>query len=248
MRNTILLPTALLLAVVLSGCLDTLPPSSKPGLTPPAANQKNSLTGTVQDARSGLPLWQGQVTLSNTQNGYSTAIADGVFAFKNVTPGRYTLTLESVFYRPLQKQVVISNANTSLSEALTPVFSQSELDLLARLVHAEAKGETYRGQVAVASSVLNRILHPDYPNSLSGVVNQVVVAGGRRYYQYEPVQNGSIKTPARPMAKNAVGDALAGWDPSFGATGFFAPAKVRSGSWVWNRTPTTTIGNHRFFR
>ena len=96
--------------------------------------------------------------------------------------------------------------------------------------------------------MLNRVAHPDYPNTLSGVINQVVVSGGKKYYQYEPVLNGSIKTPADTNAKNAVADALAGWDPSLKATGFFAPAKVGTSSWVWSRTPTVTIGNHRFFR
>jgi N-acetylmuramoyl-L-alanine amidase len=76
----------------------------------------------------------------------------------------------------------------------------------------------------------------------------VTVSGGKRYYQYEPVLNGTIHKPASQTAKDAVADALAGWDPSGGATGFFAPAKVAKGSWVWTRTPTVTIGNHRFFK
>lgn len=172
----------------------------------------------------------------------------GVFEFQNLAPGTYTLTINALHYKQLQKQVVVTGANITISEKLTPIFSAAELDLLARLVHAEAKGESYEGQVAVAATVLNRLVHPDYPNSLEGVIYQVIVSGGRRYYQYEPVLNGAIKSPASQTAKDAVADALAGWDPSRGATGFFAPAKVGSGSWVWTRTPTVTIGNHRFFK
>lgn len=248
MRNYPLLPSILILVLLLSGCLNTIPSSSSPGTTPPGNQQKNSLTGLVQDGNSGLALWNGQVTLTNAQKGYNTSIRNGTFEFVNVDPGTYTLTIEKVFYRPLKKQVAITGSNMSIAEKMTPIFTAGELDLFARLIHAEAKGETYQGQVAVAASVLNRVLHPDYPSTLSGVINQVVTTGGRRYYQYEPVLNGAIKAPASQTAKDAVNDALVGWDPSLKATGFFAPAKVGSSSWVWNRTPTVTIGNHRFFR
>ncbi|NLY11360.1 MAG: hypothetical protein GX020_06725 [Firmicutes bacterium] len=126
--------------------------------------------------------------------------------------------------------------------------SDSELDLFARLVYSESKGEPYIGQVAVAASVLNRVRHPDYPNSISGVINHVVVANGKKYYQYEPVLNGTIKQPADANAKAAVHDALVGWDPSQGATGFFAYKKVPQTSWVWSRPATVTIADHRFFK
>lgn len=202
----------------------------------------------MKDARSGLALWNGQVSLTNAQARYNTAIKEGTFEFKNVTPGTYTLTVEKAYYQPLKKQVIIKNSNITLAIAMTSSYSEAELDLLARLVYAEAKGETYQGQVAVAASTLNRVVHPDHPNTLSGVINQVVVSAGRKYYQYEPVLNGAIKIPASQMAKDAVSDALVGWDPSLRATGFFAPAKVGSRSWVWNRASTITIGNHRFFR
>lgn len=237
------------MSITLGGCLSTLPPSTNPGSTPSENQQKASLTGLVKDANSGLALWSGQATLTRSGGaGYSTTIKEGAFQFQNIAPGTYTLTINTKFYKPLQKQVTITGSNISISEGLTPIFSASELDLLARLVHAEAKGESYKGQVAVAASVLNRLVHPDYPNTLSEVINQVVVSGGKRYYQYEPVLNGSIHTPASQTAKDAVSDALAGWDPSLNATGFFAPAKVGSSSWVWSRTATVTIGNHRFFR
>lgn len=246
MRQYSLLSIILLLAVSLGGCLSSGPPTGNPGGSP--IGGQASLTGTVQDARSGLKLWSGQVTLTRPgSSGYSTALSDGHFEFSNVAPGTYTLTINALFYKQLQKQVVISG-NVSISEKLTTIFTGDELDLLARLVHAEAKGESYEGQVAVAASVLNRLRHPDYPNTLHGVIYQVVYSGGKRYYQYEPVLNGTIDKPASQTAKDAVADALAGWDPSKGATGFFAPAKVGRSSWVWSRPATVTIGNHRFFK
>lgn len=228
----------------MSGCLTGLPSDQNPGSKPPPGGTGLSVTGIVQDANSNLPLWNGQVTMA----GKTVSIRDGAFAMTNIAPGTYTLTINKLFYQPLQRQVVVTNSNINISEKLKPIFSASELDLFARLVYAEAKGETYKGQVAVAATVLNRVAHRDYPNTLTGVINQVVVSGGKKYYQYEPVLNGSINTPANQAAKDAVADALVGWDPSLGATGFFAPAKVGASSWVWNQTPTTTIGNHRFFK
>lgn len=247
MRHYTLLSIIILLAVSLGGCLSSLPPSCDP--SPPPGSAKASLTGTVSDALSGLKLWSGQVTLTRPGSpGYSTTISGGAFQFTGVATGTYTLTIKALFYKQLQQEVAVTGGDFTISVDLKPIFSAQELDLLARLVHAEAKGESYEGQVAVAATVLNRVAHPDYPNTLSGVISQVTVSGGKRYYQYEPVLNGTIHKPASQTAKDAVADALAGWDPSGGATGFFAPAKVAKGSWVWTRTPTVTIGNHRFFK
>lgn len=191
-----------------------------------------------------MALWQGTAAIA----GQTVSFSNGGFQFKNLSPGTHTLIVNSRFYKPWQKQVLISNSNTAVEVELSPIFARDELDLFARLVYAEAKGEPYRGQVAVAATVLNRLIHPEYPNTLSGVINHVVFQNGRKIYQYEPVLNGTIYLPANQTAKNAAADALAGWDPSFGATGFFAPAKVGANSWVWNRTTTITIGNHRFFK
>lgn len=122
-------------------------------------------------------------------------------------------------------------------------FSAADLDLFARLVHAEAAGEPYIGQVAVAATVLNRLKSPVYPNTLWGVIYQVV----NGYYQYSPVLDGRINLPANNTARAAVRDALNGWDPSYGATGFYNPSKT-SNQWVRSRPVTTVIGNHIFFR
>lgn len=121
--------------------------------------------------------------------------------------------------------------------------SDTDLDLLARLVRAEAGGEPYQGQVAVAATILNRVKDIRYPGTVSGVIYQV--AGG--YYQYCPVQNGTINLPAGTTAYQATRDAMNGVDPSFGATGFYNPAKT-SNQWVRSQPVTTVIGNHVFFR
>jgi len=122
-------------------------------------------------------------------------------------------------------------------------YSAAELDLFARLVNAEAGGEPYTGQVAVAASVLNRLKDPNYPNTLSAVIYQVT----NGCYQYSPVLDGRISLPANQKAYQAVYDALSGWDPSLNALGFYNSAKT-SNQWVRQQQVTTVIGNHIFFR
>ena len=122
-------------------------------------------------------------------------------------------------------------------------LSQSDLDLLAQLVSAEAAGEPFIGQVAVAATVLNRLADPRYPDTISEIVYQV--DNGR--YQYSPVLDGRINLAADPSAYQAVGRALEGSDPSNGANGFYNPAKT-SNQWVRSRPVTATIGGHVFFR
>ncbi|NMB34903.1 MAG: LysM peptidoglycan-binding domain-containing protein [Firmicutes bacterium] len=122
-------------------------------------------------------------------------------------------------------------------------FSPGEIDLLARLVHSEAGSEPYTGQVAVASSVLNRLTSTRYPSTLPGVIYQIIDG----CYQYSPVLDGRINLPANNTAYQAVYDAINGWDPSLNALGFYNPAKT-SNQWVRQQQVTTVIGNHIFFR
>ena len=121
-------------------------------------------------------------------------------------------------------------------------FSAADLDLFARIVHAEAEGENFEGQVAVAASILNRIRSERYPDTMHGVVYQVESGA----YQYSPVLDGRINRPAGESAKQAVEEALRGEDPTGGATGFYNPAKT-SNQWVRSQPVTRTIGNHVFF-
>jgi len=122
----------------------------------------------------------------------------------------------------------------------TPTARSGSVDLLARVVAAEATGEPFAGQVAVAAVVLNRVADPQFPNTLSGVVYQP--------HAFESVSNGLIwrRTPSAE-AYRAAEQALNGWDPSWGALFFWNPAKPVS-PWIWSRTIITRIGNHVFAR
>lgn len=115
-----------------------------------------------------------------------------------------------------------------------------DIDLLARLVHAEAQGEPYEGQVAVAAVVLNRMKDSRFPNTLEGVVYEK--------HAFEPVSNGHIYKPASSTAYKAAQDAINGWDPSYNSIFFYNPDKLKGWNWVLTRPVVRRIGNHVFAR
>ena len=121
------------------------------------------------------------------------------------------------------------------------VYTKADLQglyLMARLVHAEARGEPYEGQVAVAAVLINRIENSDFPNTIFEAVYQPM--------QFEPVDNGSINLIPNSKAYEAVFAALSGQDPTQGALFFWNPDKVSKTSWVWTRKITSRIGRHVF--
>ena len=112
-----------------------------------------------------------------------------------------------------------------------------ELALLARLISAEARGEPYNGQVAVGAVVLNRIEHPSFPNTLSGVIYQ---RGA-----FSCLDDGQFDQPVAESAYRAARDAMNGSDPSGGAIYYFNPVTATS-KWIWSRPLIIVIGKHRF--
>lgn len=121
----------------------------------------------------------------------------------------------------------------------TGVARSDELGLLTRIVSAEARGEPYVGQVAVAAVVLNRVQSSSFPNSVSSVIYQPLA--------FESIMNGTVwRTPAAD-AERAVRDAMNGWDPTYGSLYFWNPYK-QVNPWVWSRTIVTQIGQHVFAR
>jgi N-acetylmuramoyl-L-alanine amidase len=129
--------------------------------------------------------------------------------------------------------------NTSVSRG----YSSRDVELLAKLIYAEARGESYIGQVAVGATVLNRVKSPAYPNTIPGVIFQVVDG----YYQYCSVRDGQIYLTPNATARKAARDALAGWDPTGGALTFYNPRNTTN-IWVRSRPYCTTIGNHVFVK
>ena len=115
--------------------------------------------------------------------------------------------------------------------------NNSDLYLLAKLVHAEARGETYRGKVAVAASVLNRVKSSSFPNTIAGVIYQKGA--------YTCVDDGQINLSPDAESKKAAQDAINGWDPTSGCIYYFNPNTATSG-WIWTRPQVLTIGKHIF--
>ncbi len=109
--------------------------------------------------------------------------------------------------------------------------------LLARLISAEARGEPYSGQVAVGAVVLNRMKHPSFPNTMSGVIYQPGA--------FSCMADGQFNQPVADSCYRAARDAMNGWDPSGGAIYYFNPATATS-KWIWSRPLIVVIGKHRF--
>ena len=115
--------------------------------------------------------------------------------------------------------------------------TQNDVQLLARCVNGEARGEPYEGQVAVGAVVLNRVKHASFPNSISGVIYQ---SGA-----FSCLYDGQFDQPVAESAYRAARDALNGWDPSYGAIYYFNPVTATS-KWIWSRPLIVEIGKHRF--
>ena len=115
----------------------------------------------------------------------------------------------------------------------------SDIQLLARAINGEARGEGYEGQVAVGAVILNRVKHPDFPNTIAGVI-------------YEPgafttVSDGQINHPIDETSTvyKAAQDAMNGWDPTNGCVYYFNP-NTATNKWIWSRPLIKQIGKHRF--
>ena len=109
--------------------------------------------------------------------------------------------------------------------------------LLARCIYGEARGETYKGQVAVGAVILNRVRSSSFPNSIAGVIYQPGA--------FSVVSDGQINLSPNNTAVKAAKDAMNGWDPTSGCLYYYNPAKT-SNRWIRSRPIVTTIGEHVF--
>ena len=116
-------------------------------------------------------------------------------------------------------------------------YSNADVELLAKVISAEARGESYEGQVAVGAVILNRVAHPSFPDTLSGVVYQKGA--------FSCVNDSNWYQPVAESSKRAARDALNGWDPSGGAIYYFNASKTND-AFMHSRTVIKVIGNHKF--
>ncbi|TYQ15282.1 UNVERIFIED_CONTAM: N-acetylmuramoyl-L-alanine amidase [Acetivibrio alkalicellulosi] len=119
----------------------------------------------------------------------------------------------------------------------TRASGNRDVNLMAHIIHGEARGEPYIGQVAVGAVVLNRVRDSRFPNTIAGVVYQPGA--------FDAVADGQINLPPNDTAFRAARDALNGWDPSGGALYYYNPATSTS-RWIWTRPIIKTIGRHNF--
>lgn len=139
-------------------------------------------------------------------------------------------------------QVLYIPTGTSTTQEPKPVtspgYTSAEMEMLARIIYAESRGEPYNGQVAVGAVVLNRVKHPNFPGTMQGVIFQK--------WAFSPVNDGSFWNVPNASAWQAARDAVNGFDPTAGALYFWNPFIVGPYNWVWTRTITYRIGNHVF--
>ncbi len=131
------------------------------------------------------------------------------------------------------------NTADKKEQAFAAGLYSKEVQLLARCVNGEARGESYIGQVAVAAVILNRVKHPSFPNTISGVIYQPRA--------FTATVDGQIHVPISSDSSvyRACQDAMNGWDPSNGAVYYYNPRKTTN-QWIFSREVVKVIGNHRF--
>ncbi len=175
------------------------------------------------------------------QYGYMTGSADGKYGEKTRDAviwfqKRNGLTADGRVGSATAAALGVTLGSSGSTTASTTILS-ADHRLLAKLVYAEARGETYKGQVAVAAVVLNRVRSASFPNTISGVIYQTNA--------FTCVNNGSINNMPDSSCIRAARDAMNGWDPTGGCLYYYNP-KTASDSWIRTRTVKTVIGNHSF--
>ncbi|MDF2961117.1 MAG: spore cortex-lytic enzyme [Paenibacillus sp.] len=116
-------------------------------------------------------------------------------------------------------------------------LNRNELDIMARTIYSEARGEPYKGQVAVGAVVMNRIQSGKFPDSIQDVVFQPRA--------FTAVDDGQFWLTPNETAYLAAEDAVRGWDPTYNSLYYFNPDTATS-KWIWSRPQTTQIGKHIF--
>jgi len=171
--------------------------------------------------------------------GYYNGNIDGIYGSQTQEAVRYFqrkngLTVDGVAGPATLAAMGITSSSSSSSSSSS---NSTNVNLLARLIYGEARGEPYTGQVAVGAVVMNRVKSSSFPNSISGVIYQ---SGA-----FDAVRDGQINLTPDATAKKAAQDAINGWDTSYGAIYYFNPSTATN-KWIWSRPMTVTIGRHRF--
>lgn len=190
-----------------------------------ASYKRGSSGETVKQIQTKLKQW-----------GYYEGAVDGVFGSGTEKAVKYFQQKNGLTADGKVGQATM-DALGIIAQQAASANSGGDEALLARLISAEARGEPYTGQVAVGAVVLNRVDHPSFPNTISGVIYQ---SGA-----FSCLYDGQWDEPVADSAYKAAREALAGADPTGGAIYYFNPVTATS-KWIWSRPEIITIGKHRF--
>ncbi len=211
--------------------------SSKLGITLSTAAR----SGGINAGKTTANVKKVQTALKNA--GYYKSTVDGVWGKRTMCAvmafqSDNRLTVDGVVGNATLKALGITLGGSSSSGGTSSGnISSTDLNLLARCVYGEARGEPYNGQVAVAAVVLNRVRSSKFPNTVSGVIYQPGA--------FTAVSDGQINLTPNDTAYQAARDALGGWDPTGGCLYYYNPATATS-SWIWSLTVHIKIGKHNF--
>ncbi len=174
--------------------------------------------------------------------GYYNGSVDGVYGWQTESAVRSFqkkngLTVDGVAGTKTLNAMGIYSSSSSGSGSSSSSPNEANIELLARVINGEARGEPYEGQVAVGAVVLNRVDHPSFPNSISGVVYQKGA--------FTAVDDGQINAQMYASSRRAARDALNGWDPTGGAIYYYNP-RTATNQWIRTREVICTIGEHVF--
>lgn len=169
--------------------------------------------------------------------GYYTGSVDGIYGTGTQSAVRRFqkncgITADGIAGPKTLLYLGITNGGSSSGK-----YSSSDVNLLARVISAEARGEPYKGQVAVGAVVLNRVRHASFPDTIAGVIYQPGA--------FSCINDSNWSKPVADSARKAAQDCINGWDPSGGCIYYYNPAKTTN-KWMHSRPTVTVIGSHRF--
>lgn len=204
---------------------------SNPAVITAAAIRQGSRGETVKTIQQKLKRWGYYKGSVDGIYGSGTRAAVVAFQKKN------GLTPDGIVGSKTLAALGISGGSSTSSDSGSGGYSSSDVNLLARLIYGEARGESYTGQVAVGAVVMNRVKSASFPNTISGVIYQP--------YAFTAVADGQVNLSPDATAIKAAKAAMSGWDPTGGAIYYYNPATATS-KWIYSRKTTLTIGNHVF--
>lgn len=175
--------------------------------------------------------------------GYYKGIVDGIYGYETYKAVKYFqakngLKADGIVGPDTLRALALPTGQRTSSSGSSYSY-RNNVSLLAHIIHGEARGEPYKGQVAVGAVILNRVKSSKFPKTIAGVIYQPGA--------FDAVSDGQINLNPNKNAYNAARDALNGWDPTNGCLYYWNPSTATS-NWIWSRPIVTQIGKHVFAR